>query len=176
MLVNEIQTKRLLLRNLRDDDDFARYFGWLINCEITRFLEVRHNPPTSPEALTLTTRNINGRDDQILFGIFEAEHMTYIGNIKVGQICSNSKTASIGYFIGEKSFWNKGLATEAVKEASNFALRDLNLLKVTAGCHEQNIASQKCLISSGFIEEESLRSSIAFEGSITKKIVFSKQR
>lgn len=62
----------------------------------------------------------------------------------------------IGYWIG-KPYWNRGYATEAVREMLRFAFEDLRLNRVQATFLPKNPASGKILIKSGFTREGCLR-------------------
>lgn len=76
-----------------------------------------------------------------------------IGNIKLNIQSQRYKRADVGYFIGNKDFWGKGLATEAVKLIVNFGFEKLDLNKIVAGAFEQNLGSIKVLSKAGFCKE-----------------------
>ena len=63
-----------------------------------------------------------GRQSGILFPNFEfgwsERDGRHIGNIKIGPVHSYHRRARIGLLIGEKEFWNRGYATEAIKLAA----------------------------------------------------------
>ncbi|MBR4820433.1 GNAT family N-acetyltransferase, partial [bacterium] len=46
---------------------------------------------------------------------------------KIGSINSYHKYADVGFLIGEKDYWGKGIATEAIKLATDFAFNTLGL-------------------------------------------------
>ena len=50
----------------------------------------------------------------------------------------------IGCWIG-KDYWNKGYATEAVELIKIFGFENLNLNKLWAATHEENISTYKCV-------------------------------
>jgi RimJ/RimL family protein N-acetyltransferase len=64
--------------------------------------------------------------------------------------------AELGYWIG-KPFWNRGYATEAVREILRFAFEDLELHRVQATFLPANPASGKVLIKAGLTREGRLR-------------------
>ena len=59
----------------------------------------------------------------------------------------------MGLLIGDKSYWGKGYATEAIGLVSSYAFETLNLFKVTAGCYEGNVGSLKAFLKDDFKEE-----------------------
>ncbi len=58
-------------------------------------------------------------------------------------------TAEIGYWIGEP-YWNKGIATKAVKLLVNYGFDSLKLNRIFSGVFENSKASQKVLEKCGF--------------------------
>ena len=50
-----------------------------------------------------------------------------------------------------------GIATEAIKLATEFCFNVLNLHKIQAGVYEQNIASQKALLKNHYKQEAVFR-------------------
>lgn len=66
------------------------------------------------------------------------------------------KSAEIGYWIGEP-YWNKGIATHAVKLIIAYAFDTLKLLKLYCGVFDTNTASQKVVEKCGFEKEGILK-------------------
>jgi [ribosomal protein S5]-alanine N-acetyltransferase len=59
------------------------------------------------------------------------------------------KNAEIGYWLGE-TFWGKGIATEAVKELTQYAFKHFDIERLYAGVFEYNPASMRVLEKAGF--------------------------
>lgn len=157
---NEILIKgnQIQLKILRIDDVSQAYVEWLNDPEINQFLE------TSEQTLESVRSFVDAQyksKESYLFGIFDKE--THIGNIKIGPI-NKHNTASIGLLIGDKSYWGKGIASEAIGLCARFAFTELNLDKVHAGCYENNMGSYKAFTKNGFVEEGRLRKQIDFNG------------
>jgi RimJ/RimL family protein N-acetyltransferase len=51
---------------------------------------------------------------QVLFTIYEQSSARAIGNVSLGGVGSLNRSAEIGIFIGERSVWGRGYATEAM--------------------------------------------------------------
>lgn len=77
----------------------------------------------------------------------------YVGNIglSIGEDVYK-KSAEIGYFIAEP-YWNKGIASKAIKLLVNYGFNTLNLLRIHACIFEYNTASMKVLEKCGFSQE-----------------------
>lgn len=85
----------------------------------------------------------------------------------------NNFKAYIGYGLGVE-YWNKGVATEAVKLAVAQVFKDLNgLVRLQAHVFPDNFASQRVLEKAGFMKEGMLRSSEVIKGEIRDVVVYS---
>ena len=84
----------------------------------------------------------------------------HIGNIKIGPINKHHNHADISYFIGEKTLWNKGIATEAINLICDFGFRDLRLHRIEAGAYSAAVGSWKALEKNGFIREAVFREQV----------------
>ena len=83
------------------------------------------------------------------------------------------KTAEIGYWIGEP-FWNKGIATTAVKLLTGYGFNQLDLVRIYTGIFEYNPASMKVLEKNGFEKDGIFKKSILKNGSIWDEHRYSK--
>lgn len=59
------------------------------------------------------------------------------------------KSAEIGYWLGEP-FWNKGIATEAVKLMTDYTFNTLKMVRIYTGVFDFNKASQRVLEKCGY--------------------------
>ena len=157
MLLNKpIKTTRLFLKNLEPADASGLYKEWVNDPEVNRFLEIRRSPPDNVK-LSKFISKMNDSDNNLLLGIF-LQNGAHIGNIKLGPINTSSYRGMIGLLIGDKNYWGKGFATEAIVAISNYAFEFLNLNRVEAGLYSSNIASLKAFFKAGFEEEGRLKS------------------
>ncbi len=83
----------------------------------------------------------------------------------VGQGDVYSKTAEIGYWLGEP-FWNKGIATSAVKLITAYGFTQLGFVRIHAGVFAYNAGSMKVLEKNGYQKEGIFRKAIFKNGSI----------
>lgn len=74
-------------------------------------------------------------------------------------------TAEIGYWLGEP-FWNKGIATRAVKLATHYGITRLGLVRIFANVYDFNKSSQRVLEKAGYIFEGIARKAIIKNGVI----------
>lgn len=159
-MIKDIQllSSRLLLRELEIEDVSATYQSWLEDPLINQYLETRFEEQTI-ERITAFVDEQKRRKDSYLFGIFTREDDRHIGNIKLGSINFIHETAQISFFIGDRSSWGHGFARESVSMVVEWGFNKLGLVRVEAGCYEQNFASLRVLLSCGFEVEGFFRKS-----------------
>ena len=150
MLLKQITTSRLLLRSLTPKDVTEKYIGWLNDIIVNQFLETRFEVQTLDSCLAFVNSQ-NANPNIGLFGIFDLLSGSHIGNIKVGPINTSHKTGDISFFIGDKSFWGSGVASDAVREITKWAFNFWGLERVEAGCYENNPAALRVLFKCGYL-------------------------
>ena len=74
-------------------------------------------------------------------------------------------TAEIGYWIGEP-YWNKEIASQAVRLISTYAFNELNLIRIHAGIFEYNNASMRVLEKCGYEKDGIFKKSVIKNGLI----------
>ena len=144
--------KIIYLREVRTSDVTDEYYNWMNDPEVVKFLETRYYP-RSKENITNFVKSLDGCSNQILFAICDKTTERHIGNIKIGPVNWVHRFADISLLIGDKNFWGKGIATEAIQLVCNYGFNNLNLNKIKAGAYEQNIGSIKAFMKAGFTKE-----------------------
>ncbi len=76
----------------------------------------------------------------------------YVGNIYLTDI--DGVSAEYQIFIGEKSYWGQGIATEASRQIIRYAFEELNLAKVYLNVKPQNSRAIRLYKRLGFEEVE----------------------
>jgi len=170
-----IESNRLYLRPVCPEDVDEHYISALNDPEILRFLECRFVPQTKESILEYVTQ-CNNNPDISFFAICDTTKPTKprIGQIKLGPINRNHSFSEVGLCLTDKSHWNKGYGSEAIRLVTGYAFHILNIHKCTAGIYEDNIASVKAFVKADFVREAVLKSKymIRFE-EYTNEIVMS---
>ena len=139
-MLSEIKRENLTLRGnrielsqvrIRDASD--EYLLWLNDVEVNKFLETRWISQTL-ETVISYIKKVSSSPTELLLKIVVAAEEIHIGNIKIGPIDVNNKSAELSYFIGDKSFWGQGYATEAINLCVDYCFETLGLRKIQAGC------------------------------------------
>ena len=160
------------LRSLTVNDAGEEYMNWLNDPEINQYLESRYSSHSIDDIRKFIS-SVSTENNAIL-GMFDLKNNTHIGNIKLGPINTKHQRADIGLLIGNKSYWGKGIATEAIALVTTFAFDELKLAKVTAGCYANNIGSQKSFFKNGFIIEGVQKNHFFYQGKFVDGIMLGK--
>ena len=132
-----------------------KYIKWLKDSEVTKFTEIK-NQNISILSVKKFIKKILYSNNNFLFRIiYKNQH---VGNIKIGPVDTKKNIAPIGYIIGEKKHWNKGIATYAIKHATLHAKKILKLKMVYSKVNNLNIGSIKALKKNNFLEKKKKKS------------------
>lgn len=82
------------------------------------------------------------------------------------------RTGELGYYLGE-SFWNMGIATEAVKKICGYVFGNTDIIRIFAEPFSYNAASCRILEKNGFRFEGILRSNAVKNGKILDMKMYS---
>jgi RimJ/RimL family protein N-acetyltransferase len=73
----------------------------------------------------------------------------FVGSVVLEKPSKDKKTFTLGYAVG-REYWNKGIATSAVKKIIPFGFNKLKLKKIIADNDEDNPGSARVLEKNGF--------------------------
>lgn len=167
-----LQGEQIFLRRLTEEDATQEYVDWMNDPEINQYLESRFYTQTI-ESTKAFIRSVTN-DNNYQFGIFFNEGGKHIGNIKIGSINHFHKYADIGFLIGDKSCWGRGIATEAIKLATDFAFNTLKLHKLWGGAYSPNIGSIKAFLKNNYQQEGIKKNQYLCHGVYVDDILFGK--
>jgi len=158
-----LKSSRLLLSHLEAIDLNSTYLDWLNDPEVNCYLETRFLQQTS-ESLQAYWQSHREDLSSPWFAIRLSADRRHIGNIKLGPIHWLHRRADISLFIGDRSCWGHGYATEAITLIRDWAFRELDLQKLGAGIYSCNIGSRRAFEKAGFELEGSLREEVVCSG------------
>ena len=160
----------ILLRQLSDDDRDS-----LANLANNKKIwdnvrDILPNPYTIKDAETFI--NITKLEElPLTFAIeFQQQFCGVTGLVRQSDVYS--KTAEIGYWIGEP-FWNKGIATTAVRLLTDYGLHSLDFIRIHTGVFEYNIGSMRVLEKNGYRKDGIFNKSIFKNGQVWDEHRFS---
>ena len=154
---------RIHLREVRTADVTERYYRWMNDPEVNRYLETRY-VPQSVENIADFVRRMAGKSDEPFFAICTNDTAEHIGNIKIGPVNWRHRHADVSLLIGEKEYWGKGYASEAISLVTQFGFEVMNLNKLEAGCYVENEGSARAFEKCGYAREGLLRGHLFLNG------------
>ncbi|MGB0853558.1 MAG: GNAT family N-acetyltransferase [Pikeienuella sp.] len=161
---------RVYLRKLTPDDVTDTYLGWFKDPIVTEYLDAKNLSRT--DVVDYMVDGHNG-GVHIMYGIFDRENDRQIGNVKIGPIVWRHGTAGLVTFIGERDYWGKGYAREAIKIGTRLAFDQLDLRKLSDGVAEGNTGSTKAYTAAGWVVEARMKGHHLIDGDPRDRIVIS---
>ncbi len=142
-----IQTERLILRSIREDDAAAIF-------EYSQESEVGRNAGWKPhESLEESIEILNAvfLDKENIFGIVEMQTGKLFGTIGLVPDVTreNEDARMLGYAIG-KNYWGKGYMTEAVEGILTYAFLGKGYGLISVSHYTDNLRSQRVIEKCGF--------------------------
>ncbi len=140
---------RVTLRILDDSHANERYASWLNDPEVNKFLATKS--ATIPELREYIAKK-HGQKDALFFGVFLKENDLFIGTVKLEPIEPDHRRATIAVMIGDKEYWGKGFAAEAMGLLCDWCFDELGLEEMNLGVIAKNTAAIRAYEKLGFTE------------------------
>ncbi|OGW47583.1 MAG: hypothetical protein A2Y66_03280 [Nitrospirae bacterium RBG_13_41_22] len=167
-----LETKRLTLRVLRLKDVTLHYVNGINDTQVNRYLLMENKGKQTMESVENYVRfNLNSPSD-ILFGIFLKNNNRHIGNVRLSGISYFHYFSNIGICIFDKKYWGKSNAKEVLDRVVHFAFNDMGLHYLEAGVFNENKASCKLFLSSGFKIRSSYGDKLRLKDNFVKVTIF----
>lgn len=154
---------QIYLRPLERKDLNGRYLSWLNDPEVTRYLESGIFPCTMGE-LEKFYEQVTASQNQVILAIVDKSTDQHIGNVKIGPINWVHSKATFGILVGDKSFWGKGVGTEATRLMVEYGFFRLNIRRIDLGVYAEHEAAVRSYEKVGFLIEGRFREELFHEG------------
>lgn len=138
------------LRALKPADVHEGYVAGLNDPDVNRFLELKYSKQT-PESVVQFVSNEQQSPNSVLWGIWEDDHQSHLGTVRIHGVEFRHRTAHIGVCLFDKSVWGRGLGRKAITRATRWALDELGMRWVEAGVYADNRSSTNAFLSAGYI-------------------------
>ncbi len=122
-------------------DDAEKYTEWVNDLEIGQFMlfsSIIYD--LDKERDTLKELMEHG----IVFAIVEKDTNKVIGNCGLHNVSNVHRRAGFGIFIGEKTYWNQGIGTEATALMLDYAFNIMNLNNISLEVVAYNQRAVRC--------------------------------
>jgi RimJ/RimL family protein N-acetyltransferase len=148
---------RVVLRPIREED-LADYVAWFNEPEVTQFTQLESGELTL-EGEQEWFRRISSPEHAGRNWAIEVEGR-HIGNCALhvdGGIRGSGLTASFGIIIGDKSAWNRGHGTAALREVLRIGFAEMGLHRIYLTVFPENQRGLRCYEKCGLRREGLLR-------------------
>ncbi len=161
-----IYGERIRFRGV-EREDLPTFVQWLNDPDVIQGILV-HNPISQADEENWFERMVKRPPDEHVFGIearqpgerankIDAEAATetwkLIGTFAFDGIDWRNHSAEFGIMIGDKSYWNRGYGTEAVRLLCQHGFKTLNLNRIFLHVFETNPGAIRAYEKAGFIQE-----------------------
>lgn len=153
------ETKRLHLISLSKTDiemlvrnGLSNYYKWFGDEDVTKYNSHGLFPKSNKELESYFNKCENSQE-LLVFLIIEKESKHHIGMVSLQRIDLINRSAEFAVIIGEKDYWGKGLATEAIKKVFEHGFNKLGLNRIWSGTSVLNKGMIKCFEKLGMVCE-----------------------
>ena len=133
----------------RNNEDVELFTEWLNDFEITDYTGRSGMLTTLEGEKKYLEENSS---PEATFVIVTTEDDKMIGTVGLEDINSINRTATLGIFIGDKDYRDKGYGTEAIKLILEYGFKYMNLNNIKLDLMAFNIRALKCYEKCGFKE------------------------
>ena len=139
----------IYLRSLILEDAKTSYL-WRNNPLIWKYTGRKPLPKITVETETEWLKNAFENKNDHRFAICTTENCKYIGNVQLINV--NDESAEYHIFIGDISYWGKGVGKQATHLMLKYGFNHLKLAFITLQVHESNSSAKSLYQKLGFIE------------------------
>ncbi|MDD5470208.1 MAG: GNAT family N-acetyltransferase [Candidatus Peribacteraceae bacterium] len=168
-----LQGSSVFLRALTEEDATPRYAAWLNDPEVNKYLETRS---VTVDELRKFIREKNANPQVLLLGIFWGENHLHIGNIKLEPIDERKGCATMGILIGDRNYWGKGVATEAITLLADYAFSHWKIRSLDLGVITENFPAIRAYEKCGFKVERVNKGAIDHGGILFDQLRMRKRK
>lgn len=153
----------IYLRALEKKDVEGRWTQWSNDPEVTRYLRRGAFPNTYEQQLKFY-EGLHQHGNEVVLAIVDKKTHKHIGVISIRSIDWLSRAGDIAVIIGEKDYWARFHAIEAMALMTEHGFERLNLHKIRATQHEKLDGWRTYLQAIGYHTEGVMKKDIYTEG------------
>lgn len=166
-----LETERLILRELRDEDLVAAH-RMLSDPEVMRYVgKAPHRELSETQAFLTKNRDVFRDRTGVRWAITHRGSGAFIGSCGHWRLIKEHRRSEIGYDLS-REHWGQGLMQEALTAVLRFGFTRLDLHSAEAQIDPANDRSRRVLERLGFRQDGLLRENFYFAGQFTDTGVF----
>lgn len=153
----ELETQRLILRRFEVTDADTMFSNWANDPEVSKFLTWETHKDVSETVELLKLWAAGYEDEKVYNWVIELKEIgEVIGGISIVKLENEHQACETGYCIS-KSYWNKGITTEAFNRVIQFLFEEVELNRICARHDLLNEASGAVMKKCGMQYEGTMR-------------------
>jgi RimJ/RimL family protein N-acetyltransferase len=129
---------------------------WNSDPEVMRWMNDGHRQTLAYTAKQLDERPRNAYDD-VLYGVEVLAEGKLIGLVRLRGAEPETGCAELDIYLGEKEYWGRGYATDAMRTICRYGFDKMRLHKITLTVATENHAAHHIYQKVGFVDEGRLR-------------------
>jgi RimJ/RimL family protein N-acetyltransferase len=153
----------IMLKSITLEHVSERYLSWLNDPQVTQGIITKVNQYNLSNLREYVEKVILD-DSTYMFAIHDVTTDLHIGNIKLYEIHRENKTCGLGLLIGDKTFWGRGVGTDACNALADFAFETLKMRKIWLTAFCTNPAAVALYHKVGFEIEGTLKQHVIVSG------------
>ncbi len=134
-------------------EDISAWQKWDTDPDVQRHMPEPKNTQKSDVEQLAYFEECESEPHDVYWSILWKENQKLIGTISLTEMNEHHGVAELGIVLGEKEYWGRGVAKEAMELVLTFAKAHLKLRRVIAEYEEGNTAMGKALEHAGFQRE-----------------------
>ncbi|GHA23361.1 N-acetyltransferase [Salinimicrobium marinum] len=171
-MIEELTTKRFLLRRIKDSDLNNIYKG-LSHPEVIKYYGVSYNSLEATREQMRWFRELEQKETGGWRAICSAGDETFLGATGFNNLSKEHKKTELGFWILPE-FWGRGIIQELLPVICNYAFENLHLHRIEAFVESENVNSAKALKNQGFQHEGTMVDSEVKNGKFISVELFAK--
>lgn len=136
----------------REASDEANYFAWINDPEVTEYLGVRYPASHAFEEAFLANDAGPGYANAG-FSVETLEACRHIGSVSLRASAPESRSATLGIFIGDKQYWGGGYGTDTMRVVCRFGFEMMGLHRIELDVYAENRRALRVYEKVGFSVE-----------------------
>jgi len=166
------KSKKVFLRKIKESDINKNYIQKFQEEKVFHFLDTDVKNFTKKIVIDYIKHGEKTKE-YFMYAVCDSENKKHIGNVKIGSINYRDMTSDLVTVIFDKTYWGKGIATEAIILGNEIAFDQYNIRKLCGGMYDNNIGSIKAYMKAGWIIEGVLPNHYIHHGKLRHRVCVS---
>ena len=163
MDMEKIVGEHLYLKEIQIEELTDSVMEWFADKQLMKYYTNSQKVITK-ESLIASIEKGKAEGNMFTYGIYSIQNDILIGTVKLGPINKVHKTSDLATLIGDRNFWGKGLASEAIKLGVQLAFLVYDIRRLATSMYFSNTASIKAYSRAGWLIEGRLKGFYLIDG------------